>query len=385
MAKIYGTDAGEVIAENEGVTNQRDIIIAGEGADTIYGLGGDDVMKGGGGADTFYGGKGVDEVDYSDSDEGVFINLMTGEGRDGTAQGDIFFSVENVTGSSYNDHIHGNGSDNTLRGSGGDDVLLGFSGKDVLEGGEGEDSLYGGSFADVISGGNADDFLSGGEGADQVDGGDGYDWASYMLSAEGVLVSLMHDEAAQGEAEGDSLNNIEGLQGSGFDDHLFGDDNVNDIWGGQGSDTLKGYGGDDTLYADTEDDTLIGGYGTDYMDGGYGADTFVWTSVKETGVATNTADRLLDFSVAEGDRIALSGIDADVYAAGNQAFTFIGTAAFTLNLSTPENTDVVPGEIRYYHANGSTYIEMQTGQSADVEGLIRLSGILTPEASWFVL
>ena len=44
-----------------------------------------------------------------------------------------------------------------------------------------------------------------------------------------------------------------------------------------------------------------------------------------------------------------------------------------------------PGEVRYYHADGNTFIEMQTGTSADVEGVIRLNGIHAPEASWFVL
>jgi serralysin len=70
-----------------------------------------------------------------------------------------------------------------------------------------------------------------------------------------------------------------------------------------------------------------------------------------------------------------SGIDADVYASGNQAFTFIGTAAFS----------GTPGEIRYYHSEGDTYLELQLGTSADIEGVIRLVGVHTPQASWFVL
>ena len=88
-----------------------------------------------------------------------------------------------------------------------------------------------------------------------------------------------------------------------------------------------------------------------------------------------TGDFVWDFSPAEGDRLDVSGIDADVYAAGNQTFTFIGDAAFS----------GTPGEINYVHAGGNTIIQMQTGTSADVEGVIRIYGILTPEASWFVL
>jgi serralysin len=84
---------------------------------------------------------------------------------------------------------------------------------------------------------------------------------------------------------------------------------------------------------------------------------------------------LWDFNVAEGDRMDLSGVDADIYAAGNQAFRFIGNAAFS----------GTPGEINYVHQNGETLIQMQTGTSADAEGVIRIPGIVTPEASWFVL
>ena len=71
----------------------------------------------------------------------------------------------------------------------------------------------------------------------------------------------------------------------------------------------------------------------------------------------------------------MSAIDADVYAAGNQAFTFVGTGAFSGR----------PGEIRFYHSGGNTYIEMQIGTSVDIEGVIRLDGVHTPQADWFLL
>ena len=96
-------------------------------------------------------------------------------------------------------------------------------------------------------------------------------------------------------------------------------------------------------------------------------------STTETSVTAANADVVADF--AAGDRIDVSTIDADVYASGNQAFAFIGSAAFS----------GTPGEINYYHAAGYTFIQLQTGTSVDVEAVIRLDGILTPQASWFVL
>jgi serralysin len=145
--------------------------------------------------------------------------------------------------------------------------------------------------------------------------------------------------------------------------------------GNRGNDTLKGYGGDDQIWGGYDQDTLIGGDGLDVMFGGEGSDTFVWSYTTETGIDQATADRIRDFHVSENDRIDLSGIDADVYAPGNQAFTFIGSGAFS----------GTPGEINYYHVGNETIIQLQTGMSADVEAVIRLDGILTPQASWFVL
>ena len=111
------------------------------------------------------------------------------------------------------------------------------------------------------------------------------------------------------------------------------------------------------------------------MLGGGGADKFIWNSTAETGVIIPTMDLITDFNFAEGDRISLSAVDANVFASGNQAFTFIGQAGFS----------GTPGEVNYIHVGNETIIQMQTGMGTDIEGGIRLTGLLTPDASWFVL
>ena len=113
--------------------------------------------------------------------------------------------------------------------------------------------------------------------------------------------------------------------------------------------------------------------------GGNGADTFVWSSTDEAeydlaNLACST-DNIGDFTRAEGDLMDLSAIDANETISGNQAFTFIGAARSSGN----------PGEISYFYQDGDTYIRLQTNTSPEAEGLIRLVGIHTPEASWFVL
>jgi Ca2+-binding RTX toxin-like protein len=362
MAAVIGTDKNDWLA---GTGN----------ADWIKGYGGDDTLKGGGGADTLEGGDGIDTALYADSSAGVSVSLASGKGFGGTAQGDRLYGIENLYGSSYSDDLSGNGVANALYGLGGNDWLVGHGGGDTLDGGNGEDALFGGV------------------GADHLDGGPGQDEASYQSSAAGVIVKLVIGQGFGGEAEGDRLVSIENLTGSSFDDVLMGNSADNQFIGGPGADTLYGLegadyldgsdgpdqlfggAGDDVFAGRDGDDLLNGGPGIDLMYGGPGADTFVWTIAEDTGVTRSSADIVYDFNFAEGDRVYLGAIDADAYTHGDQAFRFIGTAAFS----------GTPGELRYYHSGGSTYIELQTGTSPDVEGVIRLDGIHTPEASWFVL
>jgi serralysin len=105
----------------------------------------------------------------------------------------------------------------------------------------------------------------------------------------------------------------------------------------------------------------------------------VWRSIAEAeydlaNIACST-DVIGDFSRAGGDVIDLSAVDANETISGNQAFTFIGAGRSSGN----------PGEISYFYEDGDTYIQLQTNTSPEAEGMIRLVGIHTPEASWFVL
>jgi len=53
----------------------------------------------------------------------VTVNLQTGTGFGGDAQGDSFNLIERVYGSNHDDNITGDGNVNYLRGAGGDDTL----------------------------------------------------------------------------------------------------------------------------------------------------------------------------------------------------------------------------------------------------------------------
>jgi Ca2+-binding RTX toxin-like protein len=352
----------------------------GSGDDILMGGGGYDVLIGGAGADTLMGGSDRDEAHYGDSPVGVFVSLVTGTGSGGDAEGDTLSGIEDVSGSDYDDWIVGDDGLNDLHGYDGDDMLIGGGGEDFLWGNNGTDTA---SYAD--SGEGVVVYL------DLNDNGWGAGYGGtaeqdFLYSIENLVGSSYADTLT-----GDGGNNV--LKGGGGADTLYGEGGADTLSGEGGADTLKGgggsdtlYGGDgadtlfgmngsDTLYGDNGQDTLNGGNGRDFLTGGNGADTFAWWETSETSTGAANADVIRDFNRTGGDVIDLSDIDANVYAGGNQTFTFIGTAAFSGS----------PGEIRYYHSGGNTYIEMQTGVVLDVEGVIRLDGIHNPQASWFVL
>lgn len=67
---------------------------------------------------------------------------------------------------------------------------------------------------------------------------------------------------------------------------------------------LAGFGGKDIIVGSAGDDTIVGGDGKDRLTGGLGADEFVFDHAPNA--ATNV-DTIVDFSVADGDRIVLDG------------------------------------------------------------------------------
>jgi Ca2+-binding RTX toxin-like protein len=120
-------------------------------------------------------------------------------------------------------------------------------------------------------------------------------------------------------------------------DTFYGNDFDDIIKAGAGNDAVFGYGGDDDLFGGSgndrlsggaDSDFLVGGFGKDILRGGEGFDFFDFNSRKESVVGANR-DSIVDFARGH-DRLDLRTIDADIDGtAGNQAFKWIGTKAFT--------------------------------------------------------
>ena len=273
---VYGLVGNLVIARNTLIENY----VAGTGDDIIVGNEADNVLEGSAGADDIDGDAGSDTASYAGSSTAVTVNLSDGTATGGDAEGDTFTSIENLSGSAFDDTLIGDSSDNVLEGGGGADTLDGGAGADTASyaasdaaitvdlsvgtntGGHAAgdtltsiENLLGSRYSDVLTGdaganrlvgGTGNDRLTGGAGADTLMGGHGLDTASYAAAAAAVTVNLETGAASGGDAQGDTLDSVEHLSGSAYDDTLIGNAGNNVLEGGAGADTLDGGEGIDT-------------------------------------------------------------------------------------------------------------------------------------------
>jgi Ca2+-binding RTX toxin-like protein len=179
----------------------------------ITGTAGNNTLQGGLGNDTLDGGLGTDTASYAGATAGVTVTLASSASQNTVNAGlDTLISIENLTGSSFNDALTGN------------------TGANLLQGGVGNDTL------------------NGGLGNDSLDGGAGTDTASYAGATAGVTVTLASSAAQNTVNAGlDTLIGIENLTGSSFNDTLTGNTGANLLQGGLGNDTLNGGLGNDSL------------------------------------------------------------------------------------------------------------------------------------------
>jgi Ca2+-binding RTX toxin-like protein len=117
-----------------------DTIFGGTGNDRLYGEDGDDLFLSDAGADIISGGAGKDTVTYASSSAGVVVSLEGRTAIGGDANGDSLTSIENLTGSTFNDSLAGGKDANKLVGGLGDDIIVGGAGADTLSGGWGNDT-----------------------------------------------------------------------------------------------------------------------------------------------------------------------------------------------------------------------------------------------------
>lgn len=148
---------------------------------------------------------------------------------------------------------------------------------------------------------------------------------------------------------------------------------------GTGNTTATGNADANVIVGNSGTNTITGGEGSDTLTGGAGKDTFVVTATTDSSVGSS--DVITDFAsvsavtIAASDRISLTAIDASVTAANNNAFTFIGIAAFT----------GIEGQLRYENNSVDTFVLGDVNGDAIADFSIQLSGLQTLGATDFLL
>jgi predicted dienelactone hydrolase len=143
-------------------------------------------------------------------------------------------------------------------------------------------------------------------------------------------------------------------------DVLSGADGADELYGGGDRDTLTGGAGDDVLNGGAGRDDITGGAGADTMVGGRAGDDFIFSAITDSGVSSGR-DLIIDFDDAGDDVIDVSAIDANTGAGGNQAFSYIGTSAFT-----------AAGQLRVEASGDDVLVHLNTDGDLDPEMTIVL-------------
>ena len=351
---ISGTAGRDVVHLDDGA----DIATGGTGADLLDGLGGRDTLDGGAGLDTLYGGGGDDA-------------LSTGEPRQSIAA-----LAEQVFGGAGNDAI------TTGVGFGLGPVRT-FAGLRI-DGGSGTDSLEIGGNTEVmdlrgavLSGIEALTYASSGFlGGVIVTAGQFNMFDDYTLNGF-VQVVTSGDLVANGDLFITEIKLFTGGQKidlsastkpfSDFGPRVTGGAGADTMVGSARGDYFTGDAGNDTMRGGAGADGLVGGLGADRLTGGTGADTFVFGVVADSTVALR--DVITDFTVnaAAGvafiDKLNLSLIDAKAGTVANDAFTFVGGAAFS-----------AVGQVRAVQSGADTLVQVNTAGAGGAEMVVVLQG-----------
>jgi Ca2+-binding RTX toxin-like protein len=434
MSYAYGIYGGFTIANGVTIENAtsgsgndkltgnaaNNVLDAGGGNDNLYLWfgGGDDTALGGTGSDNFFMGATLNAADIvtggADYDtlvvQGAYaggltlsanvtgleaFSILAGSntnfGETGTGRYDYVVTVNDANfAAGVQARVNGSalldGEDFTFNGAPETDakfVVYGGKGKDTFTGGVGNDIFF---FAE-------ERFATG----DTVNGGAGYDgmflrgnytidfnapgYTGLFSNIENLTLTSATDEryARGGGTEFDyNLVLSDALVGAGQTLTVSGallmatetmivdgsqeSNGVLRLFGGAAADTLKG---------GALGDIVFGNIGADDLTGGGGADIFLYHTTADS--TTGSVDDILDFT-AGTDKIDLGKVDANTLVAGDQAFTFIGSNAFSGSGAASA------GQLRAYQDGNSWKVEGDTNGDGIADLVINLVVIGGPIA-----
>ena len=285
---------------DDGVTiygsNANDSLNGGGGNDTIYGGRGNTYFEGGAGQDMLVGGSGNNTAGYKTSTSGVTVDLSTGLGTGGDAQGDTLSNIQNVIGSAHDDTF-----------------VVGVNTR-VVDGGSG-----------------------------------GSDTISFAASTPSVVVDLTAGTVVGGNAPNVSFTNIENVIGTNSNDTFIASSVANVFTGNGGSDTVsyaKANDGHGVIVAMATGDASGGAAGFGQNDVFHGINNVVGTAYSDTFIASATANAF-DGGTGGSDTVSYAGSTVGV------------TVNFVTGRGSSADFDSVNNVYLTSNADGDSYIRVQ--------------------------
>ncbi len=296
IQNVIGSPFNDIIEGNL----QPSIFSGGGGNNTFVLVGGNDLVNGGTGTDT---------VDLSQTQSTVSIDLNDPYFQDTGGAGSVLLvpgTIQNVVASPFGTRVLGGLATGTLNGGSGTDYLDAGAGNYTLNAGSGTDTLVAGSGNDVLNGGSGTDVFVPGSGTVAINGGTGNGTLDFSGAPTGVNVNLsgtpfvlnlpgtfyisnsvLPGHSASGGWGGRvTINGVENVIGTSFNDVIVGDSNTNRIQEGAGNDLVVGNGGGDTLIGGGGNDIFMTGAGNNSVDCGGGNCTIDYSNAP-TGVNVN--------------------------------------------------------------------------------------------------
>lgn len=341
-------NAGDDTVDITGLSSEHRIVFRSNGGnDTIIGqLRSQDVIELGGTLTDFVTTEANGNVTVSNGTNSVTFKKQEGSGPEiagadddtnetptptpgagapiaGTASADVLLgtaNAETIVALAGNDTVVGGDGADVIRGDEGNDFITAGAGNDMVFGGDGDDDILGGDGNDMIYGDAGSDRVFADAGNDLIQTGSGNDYA-YGGAGDDMFVAAKADgdDIYYGDAGSDTLDmsaitaNLTVDIGNGFMSQGSASSNQS------GYDTLWGF---ENVVTGSGDDTIVANASVNVIEGGAGRDTFRFQSE-----ANADGDTITSFQA--GDKIDLSGTDANNGVAGNQSFTLVAGSSLS--------------------------------------------------------
>ncbi len=308
--------------ENLGGSTKNDELIGDAKDNVLSGWEGDDYFRGGAGKDTFHGGDGFDRISFAEADatQGVIADLRTQTiTNDGFGNAETMTSIEALGGGTrFADLYEGDDNANflvvglgdTARGRGGNDTFQIDEAPATLDGGDGIDTISAFTLTRWVEKNGA--------------------ITRETLTTPGSWGGVNIDIGRRGyiyDAWGNSgrVTNIENVNGTAFNDVIFGSNGANILRGGDGDDILISMSGDDIIEGGAGKDMIFSG-GND----GQGEVAVTGNDTLRGTIAELTGDT---FILDAGDKVEVTGATVSSATLANQTLT-INTSAGAVTIGT---------------------------------------------------